>query len=296
MASAVATNAFASPLYGGYNGESETWIEVTVFKENVIGFSLKILVGADVDLNWWARFSVSGLYLLAYNLSSIGFTYDVGDVVSTSFDSVLPWPIRVGADSNELIWTITNFLVGVVGVDSNSTTWQETGVAGVWARGMDSHDNQWQWLKVLSVLVGVGKDNGLEQGVSLKQEDFSRLEEELRSSKSEFEEEYGRRISSLLMEKLTDDGFMINVKNLSEALNDRITFLCLTNLLNDDSKASLTLDSLSGATSELNTLLGYVEEKILTDEIRGEMGILLDEFAQDIQPQLKAAEKMVAVP
>ena len=98
------------------------------------------------------------------------------------------------------------------------------------------------------------------------------------------------------MEKLTDDGFLINVKNISEALSNEITFLGLTNLLSDDSRATLDLDPLSGTTSELNTLRGYVEEKILTDEIRDEMGILLDEFAQDIQPQLKAVHKVVAAP
>ncbi len=297
MALAVSSNAFASPLYGGYNGESETWIEVSIFEENRIGFSLKISVGADVDLNWWARFYVSGLFLLPYNLSRIGFSYDVGDVVSASFNSVLPWPLQVGADSNKLIWAATSFLVGVVGVDNNNTTWQETGVPGLWARGVDSHDNQWRWGKILPVLVGFKEDFVSEQGGSLNQEDFTKFEEELRSSKNNFVEEYGLKISSLLMEKLTDDEIMANVRNLSEELNDRMTFLYLTNLLSDDkSRVSLTLDPLSGTTSELNTLLGYVEEKILTDEIRGEMGILLDEFAQDIQPQLKAVKKMVTAP
>jgi hypothetical protein len=99
------------------------------------------------------------------------------------------------------------------------------------------------------------------------------------------------------MEKLTDDEIMVNVRSLSEKLNDRMTFLYLTNLpIGDKRSVSLPLDLLSGTTSELNTLLRYVEEKILTDEIRGEMGILLDEFAQDIQPQLKAVKKMVAAP
>ena len=294
MALVVTSNAFASPLYGGYNGESETWIEVSILEQNMIGFSLKITVGADVDLNWWARFYVSGLFLLPYNLSRIGFSYDVGDVVSASFNSVLPWPLQIGADSNELIWAVTSFLVGVVGVDNNNTTWQETGVPGFWARGMDSHDNQWRWLKVLPVLVGVGEDLALEQGGSLNQEDLTKFEEEFRSSKNNFAEEYGLKISSLLMEKLTDDEIMVNVKNLSEELNDRMTFLYLTNLSSDDkSGVSLTLDPLSGTMSELNTLLKYVEEKILTDEIRGKMGILLDGFAQDIQPQLKAVKKMV---
>ena len=96
------------------------------------------------------------------------------------------------------------------------------------------------------------------------------------------------------MEKLTDDEIVVNVRNLSEELNDKIMFLYLTNLSSDDERSvSLTLDPLSGTTSELNTLLRYVEEKILTDEIRVEMGILLDGFAQDIQPQLKAVKKMV---
>jgi len=297
MALSVTSNAFASPLYGGYNGESETWIEVSVFEENRVGFSLKVTIGADVDLNWWARLNVSSLLLFPYNVSRIGFSYDVGDVVSASFNSLLPWPFQVGADSNALIWAMTNFLVGVVGLDNNSTVWQETGVPGVWASGMDSHDNQWQWLKILPVLVGVGEDFASEQGRSLNREDFIRFEEEFRSSKNNFAEEYGLKINSLLMEKLTDDEIMVNVRNLSEELNDRMTFLYLTNLsIGDKRSVSLILDPLSETTSELNTLLGYVEEKILTDEIRDEMGILMDEFAQDIQPQLKAVKKMVTAP
>lgn len=297
MTLAVASHAFAGPLYGGYNGESETWIEVSIYEENRIGFSLKITVGADVDLNWWARFSVSGLLFLPYNLTRIAFSYDVGDVVSTSFNSLLPWPLQVGVDSNELIWFMTNFLIGVVGVDNNDTIWQETGVAGVWARGMDSRDNQWQWLKVLSVLVGVGNGSGLEREGLLNQEDFKKLEEEPRPSKNKFEEEYGLKISSLLMEKLTDDEIMVNLRNFSEALNNKIMFLSPTAFLSDHkSSVSLTLDPFIGTTSELNALHGYVEEKILTDELRWEIGVLLDEFAHAIEPRLKAVKKMVAHP
>lgn len=297
MTLAVASDTFAGPLYGGYNGESETWIEFPIYEENRIGFSLKIIVGADVDFNWWAKFSVSGLLLLPYNLTRIAFSYDVGDVVSTSFNSLLPWPLQFGADSNQLIWVITTFLVGVVGVDNNDTTWQETGVAGVWARGIDSRDNQWQWLKVLSVLVGVGNDSNLEREGLLNQEDLIGLEEELRPSKNKYQEEYGLNISSLLMEKLTDGEIMVNLRSLSQALSDKIMLLCLSNRLTDvKSRVSLTPDPLSATTSELNALHRYVEEKILTDELRWEIGILLDEFAHAIEPQLKAVKKMVAHP
>ncbi len=256
MVLSATSNAFAGPLYGGYNGESEAWIEVSIVEENRIGFSLKISVGADSDLNWWARFGISGLFLLPYNVSHIGFSYDVGDVISASFATLLPLPLQVGADSNALVWARTNFLVGVIGADSNGTIWEETGVPGVWARGEDTNDNQWRWLKVLPVLVGVEENFASNQGGSL-----IRFDEERRSLQNHFAKEYGAKISSLLVEKLT-----------------------------------FPLDPFNGTPSELNALLGYVEEKILTDEIRDEMSILLDGFAQDIQPRLKAIKKMVAAP
>lgn len=295
LALAVASDALAGPLYGGYNGESEAWIEFPIYEENRIGYSIKILIGADVDLNWWAKFSISGLALIPYNLTRIAFSYDVGDVVSTSVNSLLPWPLQIGADSDERIWAATNFLVGIIGIDNNRTVWQETGLAGVWARGLDSLDNQWQWLKVLSVLVGVGDGSGVEGEGLLGQEESIPLKEDLVSSWKACKtckEAYGPKISSLLVEKLTHDEIMVNLNRRAVRWNHQMTFLCLSDFLcNDGSGWLQTPLSSSGEVRGDNRLVEYVEEKILTAEIKDEIVALMDKFAQAIQPQLKDLEK-----
>ena len=293
----AASDNCASPLYGGYNGQSEIWSEVSIIEETNTLFSLKISVGADIDLNWWARFGISSLFLLPYNVYHIELSYEVGDVVSASITTLLPWPLQVGVDSNELVWTITNFLVSVVGVDSNNTIWEETGVPGVWARGSDNNDNQWQWLKLLPVLVGVGEDFALNQGGSLNQEDFKRFEEELRSLKYHFADEYGPKISSLLIEKLNDDEIMEHVRNLSEILNDKRVLSPLTVLPINEKREGFDPLGLLGRTSiELNALLTCMEEKVFTEETRDEVSILIGEIARDIKLQLKAIKKVAAVP
>ena len=134
--------ACASPLYGGYNGESEAWFEVYIVESADILFSLRISIGFDSDLtHLWVRAGISSLFLAPFNISSVGISYETGNIISASLDAILPWPFQVGADTNNLVWGVTSFLVGVSGSDSDGNVWVEAGVPGVTACGEVTQEN-----------------------------------------------------------------------------------------------------------------------------------------------------------
>jgi len=273
-------DTFASPLYGGYNGKSENWFEIFIIEKATIGFYSRISVGLAPDLNvFWIRLSISSLFLLPSNISNIGFSYErgdvvAGDIVSVSLSTIVP-PIKVGIDTNNLKWIITNLLISVVGSDSEDNMWLERGISGVGACGEDSNDKQWCWLKFLPLLVGWRVDFPLAQDIFLNRDNDLRFEENLRSLKDHFAKACNHKLSALLIEKLTDDEIMVNIIKLSEVLNDRITLLPLNILSTQQNREEM----LSG----LKALLTYVDKNIFTDELREEASIILDNFNRDTQ-------------
>jgi ABC-type cobalt transport system substrate-binding protein len=48
MAVLVTSRTHATPLYGGYNGESETWFEYRIAGVNTLLFSVKVFLGGIV--------------------------------------------------------------------------------------------------------------------------------------------------------------------------------------------------------------------------------------------------------
>ena len=288
----------ATPLYGGYNGESETWIEVYIIEKIAIGFSSKISVGIDPDLNvFWIRIGISSLFLLPSNISSIGLSYETGDIVSgdivsASLSTIIP-PIKVGIDANNLTWIITNWLIAVVGADSEGNMWLERGIPGVGACGEDSKGNQWCWIKVLPVLVGSRVNLPSSQGNFLNRENDLKVEEDRRSLRDHFAKACNPKLSALLIEKITDDEIMGNIINLLEALNNRIALLPLIVLSAYENREEFSpIDPSKEMPSELNALLSYVEKNVFTDELREEASIILDTFARDTQPLPKEIKKI----
>jgi hypothetical protein len=293
LALVAASHTYASPLYGGYNGQSETWIEIYIVKVNRIGFSLRISVGVDTDSNVWIRIGFSSL-LISACLYKIELSYETGDILSISGRGLLP--LKIGADTDNLQWIITNLVVIVAGIDTNSNVWWETGCPGIYS-GQDSNDNRWRWVKVLTVLVGWRRDLTSNQRISPSQENSLELEEEIRSLQDHFAREYSPKLSALLIERLTDDEVMEDMINFSEALTDRITLLSLFSLpINENREGFYPIDPLSRTPSELNALLKYAEEEIFTEEVKDEINALLDTFARDMQPRLRAIRKTVTSP
>ena len=281
------SKTYASPLYGGYNGESEQWTEISVVDEATVGFSLSISVGTDTEKNTWTRIGVSSFFLLP--IYKLEFSYETGDIISVGFTSLLLLPVKVGIDSNGLSWGIINLLTSVAGKASDDTSWeekisQEGEPPGVYYEGVDSNGNEWQWTKSFGVLRGWGVDSVSSAG-SLNQGNFLSPEKGLVSLRNRLTETYGSKLCTLLVEKLTDDAVMEGVRDQLEAFNTRRSLpLTLLPVYGNGGKFSSPVDPTSKMSSKVVPLLRYIEEKIFTEEIRDEMKAFSDAFERDIQP------------
>ena len=294
LALAVTAETSASPLYGGYNGGSEAWLEGYVVETRDLLFSLKISIGIDSTLtHLWVKAGVSSLFLVPYNISGVGLSYETGNIVSASADIILPWPYQVGADTNNLVWFVTSLLVGVSGMDSKGNLWWEVGIPGVAACGEANQEDQWCWLKILPVLFGMKVDFPFEQGFFLSDENSRIWEEELQSLQGHFSGEDTRTFCRMLKEKLTNEDIMRTMGELSEAVHNKITLPPATLFVQEGEQQLYPGDPLEGVTTELNVLLTYVEDEIFTQEIRDEMDMLLDDLARDVKPHLETMKRLV---
>ncbi len=279
----------ASPLYGGYNGESESWIEVFIVESADILFSLRISIGFDIDLtHLWVRAGISSLFLAPFNISSVGISYETGNILSATVDSILPWPYQVGADTNNLLWVVTSLLAGVSGSDSDDNVWGEVGIPGVFACGEVNQENGWCWVKILPVLVGTQVDLLSDRVISLSKENFRKYGEEFKTLRDYFAGEYSPQFSRMLKEKLAGEEVMGKLGVLSGAVSSRVAFPLAALPIQEDERR---FDALGAPTTELNALLKYIEEEIFTGEIKEEMDIFLDDFAREMKPRLEAIKK-----
>jgi hypothetical protein len=281
--------ACASPLYGGYNGESEAWFEVYIVESADILFSLRISIGFDSDLtHLWVRAGISSLFLAPFNISSVGISYETGNIISASLDAILPWPFQVGADTNNLVWGVTSFLVGVSGSDSDGNVWVEAGVPGVTACGEVNQENGWCWVKILPVLLGTRVDLPSDRAISFSKENYRKYEDEFTTLRDYFAGEYSPQFYWMLREKLAGEEVMEKLGILSEAVNSRAVFPLAALPIQESERG---FDALGAPTTELNALLRYVEEEIFTGAIKEEMDIFLDDFAREMKPRLEAIKK-----
>ena len=279
----------ASPLYGGYNGESEAWFEVFIVESADILFSLRISIGFDIDLtHLWVRAGISSLFLAPFNISSVGISYETGNILSASLDGILPWPYQVGADTNNLVWGVTSLLAGISGSDTEGNVWVEAGFPGVTACGEVNQENGWCWVKILPVLVGTQVDLLSDRGISLSKENFRKYGEEFKTLRDYFAGEYSPQFSRMLREKLAGEEVMEKLGVLSGAVNSRAAVPLAALPIQESEKG---FDALGAPTMELNALLKYIEEEIFTGEIKEEMDIFLDGFAREMKPRLEEIKK-----
>lgn len=282
----------ASPLYGGYNGESEAWVEVYIVESADILFSLRISIGVDIDSHLWVRAGISSLFLVPWGISSVGLSYETGNIISASIDAILPWPYQVGADTNNLLWVVTSLLAGVSGGDSDENVWVEAGFPGVVACGEvmqeNGQENGWCWLKILPVLIGTQVDPSSDRVISLSKENFRKYEKEFKSLRDYFAGECSPQFSRMLREKLAGEEVMGKLGILSAAVSSRAAFPLAVLPIQEGERR---FDALGAPTTELNALLRYVEEEIFTGEIKEEIDIFLDDFAREMKPRLEAIKK-----
>ena len=119
----------ASPLYGGYNGQSLFWIDTFFF-------------GFDNEARWWVRLPLDilgGRVRIIFKLESGGAL----SVEFVAFNSVGQADFLVGIDTDGLSWGETYQLNVLIGYDSTGATWTEQSVLTFAGNGSDNNDNNW---------------------------------------------------------------------------------------------------------------------------------------------------------
>jgi len=273
-------STWATPLYGGYNGESTAWIENTIVDTGAALFNLKVTLGVDTNTHVWVRVVFSTVPFI----TRIEFTYDSSDILSGNFDTYLPWPIKIGSqiennDENTplLRWLSVYVILGVSGFDSEGTIWTERGIPGVIGNGKDNDDNTWTWFKVFNWKFGVGEDITEEGGDLLSLQQSQEFGEELSSLQDHIDHTYGDRIRAL-KKHLTSQEVMLTVAQASNK-----TLFATRNPVNYTQSGGDFLSASVAAT-------------VFTEDVKAELKTLLDSFAQDVQPQLKKITESITTP
>jgi hypothetical protein len=160
LAVGLAPGVRATPLYGGYNGLSTSWVEYKIGDVETSWTAASILFGADTNERNWVRMRISLVPLFM----RLEYTRDYLGIQSVAFNTIFPWPLQLGSEFMEtpgeipLWWATAYLILGVGGFASDGTSWTETGIPGVYGIGADSSGNQWLWVKAGNFLQGYGED------------------------------------------------------------------------------------------------------------------------------------------
>lgn len=288
LAVLASSRTYATPLYGGYNGESETWVEYSVTGINTVLFSAKVFLGVDVNNHRWAKFRITAPpYILRLDV-----TYDSADILSVNVTTLLPWPVQIGSEidiygeGRSLWWFVAYLVTGVSGVDSEGTRWVETGLPGVYGSGSDSKGNQWAWIKILDWLFGAGEDFAVE-GYILNENTVGEVSQALLPLSHHLAGAYAPGARTLL-ERFTEGKAVEAMALLSEKFRKgRVPSLLARNpVLSPPGELQPGLDALAAA----------IAEDVFTGEVREELQELLSRFARDVNPHVKKIGERITTP
>lgn len=132
----MATPLAASPLYGGYNGQSLFWVDTFFF-------------GIDNQARWWVRLPLD---IVAEKLRII-FKFESSGALSAelaTFNSVAQADFLIGIDTDGLSWGETYQTNLLTGFDSSGGTWTEQSVLSFAGSGSDNNGNNW-WFATYNV-------------------------------------------------------------------------------------------------------------------------------------------------
>lgn len=280
----VAAESRATPLYGGYNGQSTSWVEYQIGDVETSLTAASILFGADTSERRWVRMRISLVPLLM----RLEYTRDHLGIQSVAFNTLFPWPIQLGSEIMETpgdipLWWVTAYLVlGVGGIDSDGNSWAETGIPGVYGIGADISGNQWLWFKLGNFLRGYGEDfNPIETEGALRHTLLAQAETSLRSLQGRFDESVGKALAG----RLRSAGFMRAVEACSRSLPAAAYFSRV-----GISTAEGVLPA-GDAAVEVNRafelLCAPAVSELFAGEIEEGLAVLLDDFVQEVQPLLR---------
>ena len=242
----ASTPLAASPLYGGYNGESQLWTDVFFF-------------GMDDQVRWWIRIPVT----LVSGYLTLNFKYESTGVVSAEIaGSNIPYfsggsDFLFGSDTSGLFWTAYNEAGSSAGSDSNGNTWTEQTLFDYFGTGSDNNDHLWGF-------------------VTYTYENILPLKAGINLSFFMPEPEPSMEGKSSLAKIQQKPPLLTNRLNHEESLKlvNFLTALALDDAL-EKKVATLTIHSL-----DLESLLTFADEEIFTQErrerIEGMMNGLID--------------------
>ena len=119
----------ASPLYGGYNGQSLFWIDTFFF-------------GVDNQAQWWVRLPVD----LVQGSLRIIFKFESNGALSTEFAMYnVPGQgdLIFGFDNTGLSWTETFGPDFLAGSSSDGVSWSESNIFEYVGMGSDNNNSVW---------------------------------------------------------------------------------------------------------------------------------------------------------
>lgn len=126
----------ASPLYGGYNGQSLFWVDTFFF-------------GIDNEARWWVRLPldiVAERLRIIFKIESSGAL----SVELVAFNSVGQADFLIGVDTDGLSWGETFQTNLLAGSDSSGMTWTEQSVLSFVGSGSDNNGSNW-WFATYNV-------------------------------------------------------------------------------------------------------------------------------------------------
>jgi hypothetical protein len=232
----------ASPLYGGYNGESDFWVDV-------------FFCGIDNEARWWVRIPVP----IVSGTLRINFKYESTGVVSAEVvGSNIPFfsggnDFLMGMDTSGLYWSEYYDVNVSGGTDSNGNTWVEPTFLDYLGTGTDNKDHLWGF-----VTYNLENIYRLKVGINLS---FLIPEPE----------------PSLIQVKPKKLPLFINSVQKEESLK---LIHYLTALSLDDELEARTA-VLSAHSMDLTSLLKFAEEKVFTQERREVIEGMMNGFIND---------------
>ena len=274
----------ATPLYGGYNGQSTSWVEYKIGNVETNLTAASIIFGSDSNDRSWIRMRVS----LVPFFTRLEYTRDHLGIQSVAFNTLFPWPVQLGSEIMETpgdipLWWITSYLVlGTGGIDSEGNSWAETGIPGVYGMGSDSAGNQWLWFKVGDYLRGFGEDYAPVEPAGAAGDVISqRTEQSLGLLRARFDESWGKELAA----RLQSADFIRAAARCSYALHGGA-----------DGSVTGTVSAggglgLGDAAAGRNRTCAQERVAALFEQLTGDRGdgpgMLLEDFVREMRPLLR---------
>ncbi len=125
----IATPLNASPLYGGYNGQSTFWVDLFFF-------------GIDDQIRWWVRVPVP----LVPGFLNLNFKYESSGAISAEIaghDIFAEEGFYAGIDTAGVLWFELSDLGVSGGTDTSGNSWAEQAFLEFLGTGSDNNDRLW---------------------------------------------------------------------------------------------------------------------------------------------------------